>query len=264
MFTCPEKDIHSIYIDGELPAEFKAKYEAHVNSCKKCSMELHKLQKLHQLFQSDSISLNFSEAAAEAGFKRLESRLSFRKVTSFAENSRDRHFFMSVSKFAVPAAAAAAVFAFVLPVRIAGLKDSNVSVSASASNEIQPIVAKASISAMPISENGIFVNGNLSQDSISNIAGHRTPVSSSPLNRSAAAAVSGSDLSGLAVHYLGKETNDSSSAAERRIKKMREALVAVDIFRPEFDDSQTVQINITIPSVGSIPVSAESFEQAAE
>ena len=28
MFTCPEKDIHSIYIDGELPAEFKAKYEA--------------------------------------------------------------------------------------------------------------------------------------------------------------------------------------------------------------------------------------------
>ena len=263
MFTCPEKDIHSIYIDGELPAEFKAKYEAHVNSCKKCSMELHKLQKLHQLFQSDSISLNFSEAAAEAGFKRLESRLSFRKVTSFAENSRDRHFFMSVSKFAVPAAAAA-VFAFILPVRIAGLKASNVSVSASASNEIQPIVAKASISAMPISENGIFVNGNLSQDSISNIAGHRTPVSSSPLNRSAAAAVSASDLSGLAVHYLGKETNDSSSAAERRIKKMREALVAVDIFRPEFDDSQTVQINITIPSVGSIPVSAESFEQAAE
>ena len=160
MFTCPEKDIHSIYIDGELPAEFKAKYEAHVNSCKKCSMELHKLQKLHQLFQSDSISLNFSEAAAEAGFKRLESRLSFRKVTSFAENSRDRHFFMSVSKFAVPAAAAAAVFAFVLPVRIAGLKASNVSVSASASNEIQPIVAKASISA----EAGLKPSGILAKN----------------------------------------------------------------------------------------------------
>ena len=262
MFTCPEKDIHSIYIDGELPAEFKAKYESHVNSCKKCSMELQKLQKLHQLFQADSIRLNFSEAEAEAGFKRLENRLSFRKVTSFAEHGRNRHFFMAISKFAVPAVAAAAVFALVLPVRIAGVKASKVSDSASASSEIQPIVAKASISAMPISENGIFVNGNLSQDSISNIAGHKTPVSA--VSSSTAAAVFRSDLSGFAVHYFGNEPSDALSATERRIKKMREALVAVDIFRPEFDDSQTVQINITIPSVGSIPVSAESFEQLSE
>ena len=32
MFTCPEDDIHSIYADGELPKNYVAEYEAHVNS----------------------------------------------------------------------------------------------------------------------------------------------------------------------------------------------------------------------------------------
>ena len=27
MFTCPNKDLHSVYLDGELSDEYKAKYE---------------------------------------------------------------------------------------------------------------------------------------------------------------------------------------------------------------------------------------------
>ena len=33
MSTCPEKDIHSIYVDGELPENYIKQYESHLSSC---------------------------------------------------------------------------------------------------------------------------------------------------------------------------------------------------------------------------------------
>ncbi|MBP5452686.1 MAG: zf-HC2 domain-containing protein, partial [Treponema sp.] len=46
MSTCPEKDIHSIYLDNELPAAYVADYEAHVESCPECKAQLEKLRML--------------------------------------------------------------------------------------------------------------------------------------------------------------------------------------------------------------------------
>ena len=46
MSTCPEKDLHSIYLDGELPEEFLKEYENHVAGCEKCKAELEKLRKV--------------------------------------------------------------------------------------------------------------------------------------------------------------------------------------------------------------------------
>ena len=53
MFTCPEDDIHSIYADGELPKNYVAEYEAHVNSCPKCSAKLKKFLALNSVFAED-------------------------------------------------------------------------------------------------------------------------------------------------------------------------------------------------------------------
>ncbi len=46
MFHCPENDIHSIYLDGELPQNFVKDYEAHLASCPKCAAKLEKLKKI--------------------------------------------------------------------------------------------------------------------------------------------------------------------------------------------------------------------------
>ena len=33
MSFCPSKDIHSVYLDNELPEVYKAEYEAHIAVC---------------------------------------------------------------------------------------------------------------------------------------------------------------------------------------------------------------------------------------
>ena len=35
MSTCPDKDLYSAYVDGELQSPWKEKIEAHLVSCKK-------------------------------------------------------------------------------------------------------------------------------------------------------------------------------------------------------------------------------------
>ena len=58
MSFCPSKDIHSIYLDNELPEIYKAEYEAHLKVCKACQKELDKLKAVHQLFDADSKSIS--------------------------------------------------------------------------------------------------------------------------------------------------------------------------------------------------------------
>ena len=43
MSFCPSKDIHSVYLDGELPENYKAEYELHISHCEKCRKELEQL-----------------------------------------------------------------------------------------------------------------------------------------------------------------------------------------------------------------------------
>ena len=40
MFTCPTNEIHSLYLDNELPQNYVAEYEAHIVSCEKCKAAL--------------------------------------------------------------------------------------------------------------------------------------------------------------------------------------------------------------------------------
>ena len=76
MFTCPEKDIHSIYLDGELPEEYKVKYESHVKTCQKCQAELSKLKMVHEILKKDSISLNddWDDSRLESSYEKLQNQ----------------------------------------------------------------------------------------------------------------------------------------------------------------------------------------------
>lgn len=151
MFHCPENDIHSIYLDGELPENFVKDYEAHLASCPKCRAKLEKLKAVHDAFQTDSRSLEIDSVFKAQSFERLQGRMRFSKVVKASEPKRN---VVRMASFVPLAAAAAAAFALVLPLRM------------SSSKNIQSVddnvLAVSSVKAQkPIADNGIIVNGGI-------------------------------------------------------------------------------------------------------
>ena len=113
MSTCPDYDIHSIYLDGELPQAYLAKYEEHVASCADCQAKLEKLRKLHRVFAQDAASIEFSKERMDASWEKLESKLNFTRTI----DTRPAKNFTTTKKLSyfVAGIAAAAVFGIVLP-----------------------------------------------------------------------------------------------------------------------------------------------------
>ncbi|MBO4320668.1 MAG: zf-HC2 domain-containing protein [Treponema sp.] len=113
MSTCPETDIHSIYLDNELPAAYVADYEAHIAECPKCRAKLEKLRMMHSVFSSDSKSMELSQRDLDNSFERLQARLSYSRHT---KNERVLTFSPKKAVYAL-AGAAAALAIFVLPAK---------------------------------------------------------------------------------------------------------------------------------------------------
>ena len=157
MFHCPENDIHSIYLDGELPQNFVKDYEAHLASCDKCRAKLEKLKKIHAAFAADSKSLDVDQAVKAQSFERLQSRMRFSKVVKASEPNKN---IVRLGQFVPLAAAAAAVFALVLPVRMkAGQNRQNLDESVLAVSAVKPNKA--------IADNNIIVDGSISNVALS-------------------------------------------------------------------------------------------------
>lgn len=156
MFTCPEKDIHSIYIDGELPENFSREYEAHIGSCEKCRAELEKIRAMRALLAKDSASLDLDKDFMEKSFERLQSRMRFKKIVSQGE---DKSFIVPMRRTFIPmAAAAAAVFAILLPQKMNSYHNTNM-----AAQDL-PIISRAQ-EITPIAKSDVIV-----EDGIQNVA----------------------------------------------------------------------------------------------
>ena len=154
MFHCPENDIHSIYLDGELPQNFVKDYEAHLASCDKCRAKLEKLKAMHAAFAADSKSLDVDETFKAQSFERLQSRMRFSKVVKASEPNKN------IVRIANYIHLAAAVFALVLPVRMkAGQNRQNLDESVLAVSAVRPNKA--------IADNDIIVDGSLSNVALS-------------------------------------------------------------------------------------------------
>lgn len=150
MFHCPENDIHSIYLDGELPQNFAKDYEAHLASCDKCRAKLAKLKAVHEAFAADARSIEVSDEFKAASFERLQSRMRFSKVVSASQPNKN---IVRVKNFVPLAAAAAAVFALMLPVKMKTAQKSGVDES---------VLAVSSVKAQkPIADSGIIVDGGI-------------------------------------------------------------------------------------------------------
>lgn len=153
MFTCPENDIHSIYLDDELPQEFLADYEEHIKNCPKCQAELETLRKVQTFFANDSKSLELDAAFLNQSFDRLQTKLHFTKVVNTAvPKKRFNNYFIPF------AAAAAAVFAV-----LAGPSRQRNNIShqnvAMVQDKIQVVSRQEPV---PITQGNVVVNGNLS------------------------------------------------------------------------------------------------------
>ena len=112
MSFCLTKDIHSIYLDNEMPEIYKAEYESHVATCKKCQQELNKIKVLHTLLSSDADVVTPDSHYAEQSFERLQLKMRYSNST---KKSNIQNKFQI--KYAVSAMAAAAIFALIIPVR---------------------------------------------------------------------------------------------------------------------------------------------------
>ena len=105
---CPDPQLLSVYMDGELPSPWKEKMEAHLSECPACSEKI----KSFRLFHKDAVSeQELMEAAKNRVWEKLQSR---KPIRPFAGNSANERRFPSglMQKrlsIPLPAAAAAAV-----------------------------------------------------------------------------------------------------------------------------------------------------------
>jgi len=225
MYTCPDKDIHSIYLDNELPAAYIKEYEDHISTCSKCREELEKMRKVRNLFQTDAKAIQLDSHMMDQSFARLESRLQYSKITE----DKHIHIFPAV-KWSIPAAAAAAVLAVIIPLRIS-------------KQQVQPAGSVLAISRQkpaPLTQSSVIVNGNIPHTAL-------TSLFSGKKNSTAAGNAAANAIQPLTAQYASLP-----SSLEQEEKRETAALPDIDIFRPEFNDQETIRI--TVPHLTSMPL----------
>ncbi|HAH63065.1 MAG TPA: hypothetical protein DCL73_13325 [Treponema sp.] len=225
MSTCPSKDIHSIYLDNELPAAYAGEYETHIEACPKCAAELTKLRAVHDMLRADALSITPDSHYLARSWERLQTRMSYSKVTKKAALFRTEQF-----KYIIPAAAAAAVLAVVLPVR-AGRTPSAVQTAL-----ITPISRQKMVSP---AKNNIIINGNIRHEMLGPSGGRQT--------QHAETVSYGSDAG-----YNSPFMQEAPSCGT-----IDPQLNDVDVFRPDFGSERTITIRFAMPGITTPPFSGE-------
>ena len=226
MSFCPSKDIHSVYLDGELPENYKAEYELHIEHCEKCRRELEQLKALRGLFKADSAALNLDQHFMDESFQRLQIKMAYSKNVGKAPQKSP----FKVISYVASGVAAAAVLALILPF---GAKTQNTAGEA---------LAAASVISTPLIQ------------SVSSS-------SSVPIT-----AVSTSGKTGNKVGYdsgrsmvVSGNIQDVVLSSESQRKNSTPAaknVSDVDVLRPDFQD-EAISIKITVPGMGDFPVTTE-------
>ena len=233
MSFCPSKDIHSVYLDGELPENYKAEYELHISHCEKCRKELGQLKALHSMFKTDSDSLNLDSHFMDESFQRLQIKMVYSR--NIGKTSQKSPF--KVISYVASGVAAAAVLALVLPVGFrsngAKIETANTSAVASAVINSALIHSVASSASNPI-----------------------TSVSSK--NIKAASANNVSFDSGRSVVISGniQDVVLSSENQRKNAASFTKNVRDVDVLKPDFQND-AISIKITVPGMGETPVTTE-------
>lgn len=162
MSFCLSKDIHSIYLDKELPENYKLEYEEHVKNCPECQKELNKLKLIHDALKSDSDSIKLDDDFLEKSYERLQIKMAYKNNVTKARRIGNVNI-----KYGLTAVAAAALFALVIPVTLNSNKKNSVTTQpalASVSSVSQISNSTSAIAANNVSINSgrnVLVSGNM-------------------------------------------------------------------------------------------------------
>ncbi len=224
MSFCPSKDIHSVYLDGELPENYKAEYELHISNCENCRKELEQLKAVHSLFKADADSMNLDQKFMDESFQRLQVKLAYSRNV---HNAPQKSPFRAIT-YVASGIAAAAVLAIVLPL---GLKSNKASSGTTVASS--PLIQSvSSVSAVPIT--GVSTSSSASSNNVGYDSGRSVVVSG--------------NIQDVVLTSEKQRKNTSSSFAKN--------VSEVDVLRPDFQD-EAISIKITVPGMGDIPVTTE-------
>ena len=233
MSFCPSKDIHSVYLDGELPENYKAEYELHISHCKKCRKELEQLKAVSALFKADSDSLNLDSHFMDESFQRLQIKMAYSKNVGKVPQKSP----FKVISYVASGVAAAAVLALVLPL---GFKSSEEKAGVSASANVASTVMSS-----PLIQS----------------VGAGVAASSVPITAVSTSGKTGNNVgydSGRSVVVSGniQDVVLSSENKRKNTASFAKNVSDVDVLRPDFQD-ETIKIKITVPGMGDFPVTTE-------
>ena len=227
MSICPGNDIHSVYLDNELPETYVGTYEAHIKSCPKCAAKLASLRAVSAAFRSEADGMTLDKATLDKSWERLQARLSYSKTTKRVYRFSEHNF-----RYALSAAAAAAVFALIIPVRLLR------SPSAVQTAAINPISRSTSVE---LAKNNVVINGNIEQPHAFVPSRADETYGTNAEYRTAFDASFGA--------FDGARF-DASRSGERQLED-------VDLFRPDFTNGSTLAIKIGIPEIGCVSQNAD-------
>lgn len=225
MYSCPTDDIHSIYLDKELPQSLVAEYEAHLKTCTKCAAKLESLRRIKETFQKDSNSIQFKDDFMDKSYECLLTKMSYAKTT---KNVKVYKFPAEPVKWAV--AAAAVVVAAVVPLSITNRSKAQPETLAT----ITPVTRTQHV---PISENqSVIVDGNFDGN-------YGIPASTG--------------TSQYRYNNIGPENNAGPDGfrpprpprPHMNNRQLSSSLTNVDVLRPEFDEPNRISIKINVPGL---------------
>lgn len=231
MSFCPTKDIHSVYLDNEMPLEYKAEYEAHVNSCAECKKVLSELKAVHLLLQADSEAITPDAEFLDESYERLQLKLKYSKTSRKSYPKIPAYRMV----YGLSAVAAAAVFVVMLPVKLKTSKVQN-SVVNTVQNvgAVNPIVGTSTAMRGPVSPYNSAVNN------VSFGGTGKGVVISGNIHESV--------LSPYGRKPMLQEINSQKMA--------RNLMKDVDVIKPDLGD-KTISIRITVPGFNTVPVTTE-------
>ena len=227
MSFCPTKDIHSVYLDGELPEAYKAEYELHLQQCEKCRKELEAIKALHTMFKADSDSIKLDSKFMDESFQRLQIKMAYSRNAGMVSKKSP----FKVISYVSSGVAAAAVLALVIPMGLKANKTQNTAASGSVVAANSSISQISNITTLPVTNSA--TNVSLKSNNVSFDSGRSVVVSGNIQD---------------VVLPSGNQKNGSATFT----KNVNE----VDVLRPDFKED-AISIKITVPGMGDIPVTTE-------
>lgn len=221
------RDLHSVYIDGEMPKDFIAEYEDIISKDTNEAAELEKMQKIHGLFQKDAADIEVSDKFVEESFARLQMKMKFKENTKKAESKS----FVKVMKIPASFAAAAAVFALIFTP--AFLKSSS-----KVEKEVTAIAVAVADEIPAIAEKTVAIDGNINSEKLSDFAVSNTV---------AQAKEKADNQQTILSPALVEQKVVKASALVTNSGNFRNNMTSVDVFRPELNT-----MKMTLPEFGNI------------